>query len=140
MLVTDICNKIKTSQKILGKRQARVIRMKFRCALFIMGSGSTQFEQLWTVKKELKHWPLFIDFISGWPHIAFFLKPFFYNYIKNNQITSVKSLKKKKPVKELFFSNSRSLHQKQNSSKVFFKDFAYSGTPNVNFHGKSTQG
>ena len=38
------------------------------------------------------------------------------------------------PVKELTFSNDGSLQQKQNSLKVFSKNFAYSGTTNVNFH------
>ena len=44
---------------------------------------------------------------------------------------------KKIPVKELTFSNAGSLQQKQNPSKVFFKDFAYSGTPTVNFYVKA---
>ena len=38
---------------------------------------------------------------------------------------------KKVPVKELTFSYTGSLQQKQNFSKVFFKDFAYSGIPST---------
>ena len=41
---------------------------------------------------------------------------------------------KKTLVKELNFSNVGSLQQKQNLSKVFYKDLTHSGTPTVNFH------
>ena len=73
--------------------------------------------------------------------IKYFIKNIFLKIIlttlnkflkKLQKVTLAKSLKI--PVKELNFSKVGGLKQKQNTSIVFFKDFAHLGMLSVNFH------